>query len=90
MTTLNWREAAELRLTDKLIPNPDSPSELLHMLRGVRVAVDGPLLHVDARSINHGEKRDDREEYDVFVVPALAVRLIRYRVVPSSPRVTIL
>lgn len=87
MTTLNWLEVAELRLTDKLIPDPNEPSELRQQLRGVRVAVDGALLHVDPRAINLGEKRDDQEDYEVHVIPASAVEVMRYRVLPSQPRV---
>lgn len=84
MTTLNWREIYELRLTDKLIPNPNNQSDLLQRLNGVRVAVEGPMIHVDPRSTSNGEKRDDREEYDVFVVPASVVEHIKYRVAPDS------
>lgn len=87
MTTLNWRDVTELRLTDRLIPNPNNESDLLKRLNSVRVAVEGPLIHVDPRSINHGEKRDDREEYDVYVLPASAIEMIRYREVPGTPRI---
>jgi hypothetical protein len=90
MTTLPWREVAELRLTSKLIPNPNSQAELLHRLDHIRVAVDGPLLHIDPRSIVNGQKRDDSQEYDVFVVPAASVELIRYREVPQGPGVRVL
>ncbi|MCP2310902.1 MULTISPECIES: hypothetical protein [Kitasatospora] len=88
MSDLKWRAVSELRLAARLVPNPNSSSELLDRLNHVRVAIEGNLLHIDPRQ-RTGQEVDKSEEYDVTVVPTSAVEYIRYRVTPASPRVTV-
>lgn len=89
-STLTWRQVDELRLTGKLIPNPNSTSELLQTLSGVRVAVEGAMLHVDPRSTSAGSRPSTQPEYDVYVVPVAVVEYIKYREVEPSPAVRIM
>jgi hypothetical protein len=76
MTTLNWRKAIEVRLTDKIIPNPTSTSELLDLLGQVSIAVEAGFLHIDPR------KDADRGGYgipeDIYIVPAASVLYVKY------------
>lgn len=90
MSTLNWRTVAELRLVDKVVPNPNSTSELLDRLDHVRVAVDNGLLHIDPRPTNGPVPPDVKAEYTVTAVPTSAVEYIRYQEVPKSKRMTVM
>jgi hypothetical protein len=85
MSNLNWRTVAELRLVDKVVPNPNSTSELLDRLDHVRVAVDNGLLHIDPRPVGQGDPGRAGEDYNVTVVPTSAVEYISYRVAPAEP-----
>lgn len=76
MSTLDWRTVAELHLHEKLIPNPNAQSELMDKLQNVRVAVEGGFLHIDPRRPGDSPAG---QEFDVYIVPALAVRTITYR-----------
>ena len=87
--TLQWRNATTLRLTDKLIPNPDSTSELLDQLNNVLVAIDGSFLHIDPRRTNGQVPVDKKAEHPVYVVPAGKVELIGYQVLPKSSRMIV-
>jgi hypothetical protein len=82
METLNWRTARDVQFNEPLIPNPDSPSQLLQALREVRVAFDSGLVHIDPRKGSEGEGDD---EFSIYVVPAAAVRMIHYREKPLRP-----
>jgi hypothetical protein len=82
---LKWRTVAELRLTDPIVPNPNSTSELLNRLNHVRVAVDNGLLHIDPRPVNQPLAGGADTEYNVTVVPTSAVEYISYRVAPAEP-----
>lgn len=85
--TLQWRDATELRLTGKLIPNPSSTSDLLAHLSSIRVAIDGAFIHIDPRPTNGQVPVDTKAEYPVYVVPAAAVEVLTYRVVPKTYKV---
>jgi hypothetical protein len=85
MSTLNWRTVAELRLVDKVVPNPNSTSELLDRLDHVRVAVDNGLLHIDPRPVNGQAAGGADADYNVTVVPTSSVAYISYRVAPTEP-----
>ncbi len=86
MSTLNWRTVAELRLTDRIVPNPNSTSELLADMYNVNVAIEGGLVHIDPRQ----QPADQRQEYEVSVVPASSVEYIRYVETPRSSGMTVL
>ncbi|MEU6520489.1 hypothetical protein [Streptomyces sp. NPDC046978] len=77
MSTLKWR-LADVTLNDKLVPNPQSESELLDRLNNVRVAVDGGFLHIDPRR-NGQPAYPNEDTYSVHVVPAYLVRLVTYK-----------
>lgn len=79
MTSLTWRTARELRLTDKLIPNPNSTSELLDRLDNIRVALSAGWLHIDPRDAGNADRNPGDPEFDVFTVPASAVARIVFR-----------
>lgn len=80
MTTLNWRTAHRVELTDNLIPTPNSPSELKWRLDNVQVAFDSGLVHIDPRPQGATDT-----EYPVYVVPASAVKVIRYQETKPAP-----
>jgi hypothetical protein len=84
MTELKWRTVAELRLVDKLVPDPNSTSVLMQRLNHVRVAVDNGLLHIDPRPVNQQPVGGQHAEYDITVVPTSAVEYISYRVTPTT------
>lgn len=75
--SLTWR-TADLTLADKLIPNPNSESQLLDRLSNVRVAVDAGFLHIDARP-NGQPAYPGQTEYAVHIVPAHLVRTVVYK-----------
>lgn len=74
---LTWRNVTTLELTDKLIPDPNAAHNKLDRLQNVRVAVEGSFLHVDPRQPQQAEAAG--QEFDVFLVPASAVRTVVYR-----------
>ncbi|MEU0719202.1 hypothetical protein ABZ498_18765 [Streptomyces lavendulocolor] len=79
MNTLHWRTAATLELNDKLIPDPRAQHNLLDRLHGIRVAVDGGFLHVDPRNTPDAERQEAGTPVDIYVLPASAVRVLRYQ-----------
>ncbi|MGI5485076.1 hypothetical protein [Streptomyces lavendofoliae] len=79
MSTLNWRTAAALELTDELIPDPDDEGRLLRSLQAVRVAIEGSFVHVDPRQPSAVKQQRSRTSYVITVVPAAAVRYLRYQ-----------
>ncbi|MFF9870488.1 hypothetical protein ACF1G0_34825 [Streptomyces sp. NPDC013953] len=85
MNTLNWRTAAAVELNDKLIPDPNAQHNLLDRLYGARVAVDGAFLHIDPRPAPDAERHTPGTPYDVYVVPASAVRVLRYQQRQDGP-----
>jgi hypothetical protein len=80
MSTLNWRAARRVELTDSLIPIPSSPSELKWRLDNVQVAFDSGFVHIDPRPAGATDT-----EYPVYVLPASAVKVIEYRAAKSGP-----
>ncbi|MFI9194198.1 hypothetical protein ACIG0A_33470 [Streptomyces californicus] len=74
---LNWRNVTTLELNDGAIPDPNSPGQSLRLLHNVRVAVEGGFLHVDPRQQQSEAGAD--QEFDVFIVPASAVKTVIYR-----------
>lgn len=79
MTTLNWRTARELRLTDRLIPDPNNTSEMLARFNGVQVALEAGWLHIDPRRVGEPDRNVGDPEFDVFTVPASSVERILFR-----------
>ncbi|MHA6765291.1 hypothetical protein [Streptacidiphilus sp. PAMC 29251] len=84
MTTLNWRNATEVRLSEALIPDPASPSGVLDILTGGRVAVDDGVLYIDPRQ----DPGPDPEAaaYTVTAVPLAGVISFSFQAEVSSPR----
>jgi hypothetical protein len=78
MTTLNWRTAREAHLTEALIPNPNSTSQLMQNLTDVRVAFDGGLVHIDPRHPGAQDLDPGNPEFTVTVVSASSVHAIQY------------
>ncbi|MCX5285953.1 hypothetical protein [Streptomyces sp. NBC_00198] len=90
MSTLNWR-TADVRLTDKLIPNPSNESQLLNHLTQVRVAVDNGFLHIDPRRDGQATAYPDPDTFTAHIVPAHQVQLVTYKApVSAEPRVGLL
>lgn len=79
MNQLEWRTARKVELVEPLIPNPNSQSELLRRLTDVRVAFDGGLVHIDPRGVDAHDFDRGNPEFEVYVVPASAVRTLTYR-----------
>ncbi|MGW5352183.1 hypothetical protein ACWERV_16940 [Streptomyces sp. NPDC004031] len=79
MNTLNWRNAHEVRLTDALIPNPASTSQMQQNLSNVRVAFDAGLVHIDPRHPGAQDLDPGNDEFTVYVVAASAIRTISYQ-----------
>ncbi|MFE9127062.1 hypothetical protein ACFYOF_16855 [Streptomyces sp. NPDC007148] len=77
MSTLKWR-LADVTLNDKLVPNPQSASQLLDHLDNARVAVDGGFLHIDPRR-NGEPSYPGQSTYSVHIVPAHLVRVVTYK-----------
>lgn len=75
MTTLNWREASEVQLTSKIVPDPNAQHNRLQQLRNVRVAVEDGFLHIDPQQIG---APDTGAASDVYIVPAASVEYVRY------------
>lgn len=76
MSKLEWRKA-DVALHDGLVPNPNAEHSLLSKLDDVLVAVEGGFLHVDPQS---GEAAyPGQVEANVTIVPASAVKWIRYK-----------
>ena len=82
--TLQWRDADELRLHAPVIPQPTNPSQTTNALSSVRVAFDNGFIHIDPRPTNGQASVDKKAEYPVYVVPASAVEVLTYRVVPKA------
>ncbi|MBD3550838.1 hypothetical protein [Streptomyces sp. SP18CM02] len=74
---LNWRDATTLELNDGAIPDPNFPGQSLRLLHNVRVAVEGGFLHIDPRQ--QQSEAGAGQEFDVFIVPASAVKAAVYR-----------
>lgn len=74
MSTLNWRTAQKVELTEPLIPLASSPSEPRSRLDNVQVAFDSGLVHIDPRPAGATDT-----EYPVYVVSASAVKVIQYQ-----------
>lgn len=82
MSNLEWRKA-DVTLREGLVPNPNAEHELLANLTSVLVAVEGSFLHIDPQS---GEQAyPGQTEGDVTVVPASAVKSIRYKTSVVDP-----
>ena len=79
METLNWRDVDEIRLHDAIIRKPNDQSREANHLQQVRVAFDGAMVHIDARPTNEPSRGVTDEEVTIHVVPATAVKVIRYR-----------
>lgn len=75
--SLHWRKA-EIKLTEKLVPDPRAEHNLLSQLTNVRVAIEGSFVHIDARP-NGEPAYPSQTEYNVTVVPATSVAKIVYR-----------
>jgi hypothetical protein len=76
MSNLEWRKA-DVTLHDGLVPKPNAEHELLSRLDNVLIAVEGSFLHIDPQS---GEAvYPGQEEATVTIVPASAVKWVRYR-----------
>ncbi|TXS50137.1 hypothetical protein [Streptomyces sp. t39] len=76
MTQLHWRPA-DVKLNEKLVPNPRAEHDLLSDLTAVHVAIDGSFLHIDpyiGAPAAHGQV-----EYPITVVPASAVQRLTYK-----------
>jgi len=84
METLNWRDVDEIRLHDAVIRKPNDQSREVDYLQQVRVALDGAMVHIDTRPTNEPSRGVTDEEVTIHVVPATAVKVIRYRQKPSS------
>jgi hypothetical protein len=78
MNPLQWREVREIELHQPTIPNPDASHQLLAKLLNVNVAFDGAMVHIDPRPTNAPDHEAHNSEFEVYVVPASAVRLIKY------------
>lgn len=89
MDQLKWRTARKVELSEPLVPNPNSQSELLQRLTNVRVAFDSGLVHIDPREGDGQDFDRGNPEFEVHVVPATAVRTIVYMERKKSSRLTV-
>lgn len=85
MDNLKWRTARKVELTDRLIPNPNSQSELLQRLANVRVAFDSGLVHIDPREVDAHDFDSGNPEFEVYVLPAASVLKIVYMEKKKKP-----
>ncbi|MEU6496424.1 hypothetical protein ABZ890_39610 [Streptomyces sp. NPDC046984] len=84
MSELNWR-TADITLREALVPDPNSPSNLMTSVRQARVAIEGSFLHIDPQG---GEEAyPNQGEWKVTIVPAVSVKAIEYTHVPLVPEV---
>jgi hypothetical protein len=76
MTQLHWRPA-DVKLNEKLVPNPRAEHDLLANLTAVRVAIEGSFLHIDPQ--NDSPAYPGQTEHPITVVPASAVLSLTYK-----------
>ena len=86
--SLTWITAREVELTGKLIPRYNAESDLVDKLSNVRVAIEGPFLHIDPRPQSEPELAAG-EEYDIYVLPAASVKRLHLRKTKKSNRIVV-
>lgn len=85
MSTLNWRTVRDVRLTDKLIPEPGNESNCQNHLCNVRVAIEGAFLHIDPRVVDVRDPDPGSPEFSAYVVPMNAVVSVHYKEQKERP-----
>jgi hypothetical protein len=78
MTDLNWR-AADVTLHEELAPDPNGGNVLRSHIANVRVAVEGAFLHIAPQNGNQSYQGQGQGECEVTIVPASAVKHVRYK-----------
>lgn len=87
MSDLTWR-IADVRLNDKVIPDPNAQHVLLSDLTTVHVALDNGFVHIDPQ---RGKSAyNNQGEWPVYIVPASTVDKISYRTTADDPHIRII